>query len=49
MIALLKYVVFYVVLEDLLSKVGMDRFISVAESDSRENVTIFTNVLKRCA
>lgn len=47
MIALLKHVIFYVVLEDLLSKVGVNRFVSVAESDSRENATIFTNVLKR--
>lgn len=48
-IALLKYVVFYVILEGLLSKVGMNRFVSVAESDSWENVAIFTHILEHSA
>lgn len=49
MIALLKHVIFNIILELLLSKVGVNRFISVAESDGRENVKIFTNILEHCA
>lgn len=47
-IALLKNMVFYIVLERVLPKISMNGFIGVAKPDGWEKITIFTNIFKCC-